>query len=745
MKFISTLRKILTWIINVIKGNPLPRFENKPKDEEILGTKRDELDVTLEVIEGEIPKDLRGVLYVMGQVGTVNSGGLPYSETLPDGSYNREFGSPIMNGDGMAMSVDFNSDQPLFKSRLMKTPCYYADEASKYGTEHHKLLGFRNFGITRMSLVLGGRNELNTAVIPVRFKYMDKPALLVTYDVGRPFAMDPVTLELITPVGKNKEWVTAEPEQVPWPFGIVQTTAHPMFDPKTSEFFTVNYKRESSDSSSILKDKSLHHARHNANIFERKLERLAKKLHLHSDMNHVRNRVSQFFNNLDEEITGEGTKVNPTPGDCAVYLWRWDGETVPEKWLLKDENGGWLQIKECMHQTGITENHLVLTDCSFKFSVDLLLNNPFPENQTIDRFIRWMLAYPMVPHTKTYVVKRTDLVAGKSEITAYALDESIPVETIHYSCDYKEKDGKINLYGIHNAAVCVAEWIRSYDINQITGKPVDMDFVGMFAIFSMDLSRVGKWVIDPKNAKLLTEESKEFCEAGNMDGPELGPNTWAASLYAHRGLTDAYEVNDEIKYMWYVAAGTDSRLATEFIYELYKNYPNRKLAVDQVIEATKKGLPFTLNRLNTQTWEVDQVFQPAPLQYCRSIQFIPRTPANTANDPQLDGYLVLTMQIGTKTKKGTTKYHSEFWLFDALDITKGPIAKLTNKELLFCFTLHTAWIPEAVTSEWKYNIDIKEDYAEIIDNLPIGDKQMVQAFFTKNVYPHFKVKRKSKA
>ena len=212
-------------------------------------------------------------------------------------------------------AIRLYADKPTFKSRLMKTPCYYADEASKYGTKHHDLIGFKNFGISRMSLLLGARNEANTAVIPVQFDYMTNPGLLVTYDVGRPFVMDPVSLELLTPVGHNREWMNAQPAQVPWPFGVVQTTAHPMFDPNTSEFFTVNYVRESNEPHAVLKDKSVHHARHNATKFEEKLEELADKLHLHSDIAHVREKVTHFFHNLDDYIAGKRSKENTTTGE----------------------------------------------------------------------------------------------------------------------------------------------------------------------------------------------------------------------------------------------------------------------------------------------------------------------------------------------------------------------------------------------------------------------------------------------
>jgi carotenoid cleavage dioxygenase-like enzyme len=733
MNLTNIFKRLWKWIKSLFKGDPLPHQIVKPKNKALLGTSRNEVDVALNIIEGEIPDGLTGVFYAMTQVGSVNSGGLPFPEYNSDGSYNHEYGSPMMNGDGMCMAVYFNEDGPRAKTSIMKTPCYYADEATKWGTEHHSILGFKNFGITRMSLALGGRNELNTAVVPVKFNYQDEPALLATYDVGRPFAFDPVSLDLQTPVGKNTNWKTAEPAQVPWPFGIVQTSAHPMFDPITAEFFTVNYVRDSG--SNVLQEKTLHHKKHNPIKFKEKLEALADELHGHHDRSHVQQRVQDFFHNLDAEITGKGHKVNPMQGDCEVYLWRWDGEKEPHQWLLHDQNGNLLEIKECMHQLGITENHIILTDCSFKFSIDLLVSNPFPESQKIDEFVRWMLAYPMVPNTKTYLVKRSDLDLKSNVATAVMLDKEIPAETIHYSCDYAEKDGKIKLYGMHNTAVCMAEWLRPYDINKLTGQPIDPEVVSLFAIGSMDLSRIGKWVMDAENGKLLEDESKVFCEPGDVNGKLLGPNTWSLSLNTHRGLNDALEVNREIKWMWYIATGTDERALSNFIYDMYEEYEHRIYPVEDVLEATRKNLPFTLIRLNTEDWEADQVYQADPLTYFRSIQFIPKSPATPGVDPQLDGFVMVTVQVGEGTQENAT-YTSQFWVFDAQDIEKGPLVKLQNDALQFCFSLHSAWIPKAAPSTWKYNIDIEEDYNEVIEKCM--DKEFIQQFFDDNVYPHFK-------
>ena len=104
-------------------------------------------------------------------------------------------------------------------------------------------------GILRFSEKLGARNQLNTAFLPMKFSEEEGYRLLATWDIGRPYEIDPETLEVITPVGSNSEWRAMNPLmadlpfQPPFPFPLVQGSAHPCFDFHTKEMFTVNTGR----------------------------------------------------------------------------------------------------------------------------------------------------------------------------------------------------------------------------------------------------------------------------------------------------------------------------------------------------------------------------------------------------------------------------------------------------------------------------------------------------------------------
>ena len=173
------------------------------------------LNIDLNILSGALPDDMTGHAFVT------------YPHPMGDGS-------PQFIGDGMVIRLDFEPDRVGLFREVVRTPCFYADVATR-GTDH----GFQRAGMARMSLTLGARNSLNT-----NFLVMDD-RLFLAYDGGRPWELDAETLQPITPVGAFDEWTSMMPSWVswlrPWPFPIVLTSAHPVREPRTGEMFTVNF------------------------------------------------------------------------------------------------------------------------------------------------------------------------------------------------------------------------------------------------------------------------------------------------------------------------------------------------------------------------------------------------------------------------------------------------------------------------------------------------------------------------
>jgi hypothetical protein len=253
----------------------------------------------------------------------------------------------------------------------------------------------------------------------------------------------------------------------------------------------------------------------------------------------------------------------------------------------------------------------------------------------------------------------------------------------------------------------------------------------------MDISRIGKWKIDAENLTLLEDQSSVYGEPGRYEQENLGPNTWAISLYGYRDMLSAEKPVNEIKKIWYLTDGTTKNLLTEFVYNLYKDYPHRKISTDLIKKLTEKELPFGMTRLNVETMQPEEYYQFDRNVFPRGVHFIGKKTPTPNVAPELDGYLVSPVQVGNSTTSPTA-YNSEFWVFDAQNISKGPICRLSHPKIKFAFTLHTSWIPAANPSDQKYIIPVKSDYDEVLKNLELGiDRELLKKFFEKNVYPHF--------
>ena len=215
-------------------------FACAPFPKSVLLVNRQEFKAVELTIDGTLPEDLCGHAFVIGPAGFVDSRPLPNTNTIHPASD----GTPLFNGDAMIYRLDFDradAQQVRLTSNIVKTPCFYTDRASIPGTAYEEF-GYKNYGLARLSLALGFRNQVNTAFLPMRFSEEEGERLLVTWDAGRPYEIDTETLEVATPIGWNVEW--RDQIELPMPFGIAMTAAHAFFDPYTADagkMFTVNY------------------------------------------------------------------------------------------------------------------------------------------------------------------------------------------------------------------------------------------------------------------------------------------------------------------------------------------------------------------------------------------------------------------------------------------------------------------------------------------------------------------------
>ena len=734
--------------------NPVDGPAVAPMDQ-LLSATREELDVDLEVIEGEAPTDAHGHIFINSAVGSVNSGGLPYPKYEGDGSLDGEWNTPIFNGDGYVVRLDFNQPGKVhLRTGLMKTPSYYADEALREGgpaREDKKFSKwyFKNRGMARMNMQLGQRNQANVAVVPVQFKDDPVPRMLATYEAGRPWEINPENLKIIAPVGKSEDYDSLVPNWFwRYVFPAVMTTAHPVFDPYTKDFYICNFVQGVRNFVGF--------SRLMASL-DRDPERVAKRLE--EKLDKVREKENQeeamkeledwLTNSSDEEFEAADARNREEeflpfleklvekvyPGDYVNVL-RWNGHPDLKKWRVRC-NGKDISINNNMHQMGITKDYLILSNSTFNNNVSMMFNYLFPQFPKLEEKMRAIISRPQNPHADLYFIRREDL---KDDVdVVHATHARIPLETVHFSCNYANPDDKITIMTAHNTANCPAEWVRHYDRKKFNGEEMHPHIHGYMAVGQMDIGRVGRYVFNAKTGQVVEEETSVLFETGDIEHPEkIGPHTWGVGLYTFRGYEEVDHRPDNIGNIYWQVFGLDKNYLSEFVWGLYEQYPNRKVSVEDIERLTKQGVPIGLARVDHAAKELklEDFFMFEADHHLRSVQFLPRKTRTEGVPADMDGYVMCTMTVPLPDQ--VLKYRSEVWLWDAADLAKGPICKLHHPSFRFAYTFHSVWTQSAGATNPKNQIGIIDDIDDMVKWIGNPVRQVkVEEFMDKYVYPHF--------
>lgn len=403
-------------------------------------------------VSESLPEDLEGHVFIVGPAGSLESKGQG-NIVVPtfDGWTHLFF------GDGMIYRLDFhhsgqvddNSDKnsenyiedkklakgdAFLSTKLIKTPDYYVDKALLPGGDYdprsinsknshssenlpwsrveYRESKFYDSVITRLSFRLGGRNLLNTALLPM--KPNNKPAkerLLLVWDAGRPYEINPYTLDLVGPVGFNKDWqplieinqlsrffralhqgLRRDPclrqilpkRDIPLltqVFPITLAVAHPVYAPDKDIVYVVNATKSLPTMLSI--PRTLPNFKRG--IFEafenNSLPKWIYKILPCSDQESLPKLIQyilwlfirfiisivNFIINLLSYSEKDGKKLG---GEDHLYLYRWDGKGArirdTDKWEVVNSRGCPIKIPHSLHQMGITRDYIILSDSSFK-------------------------------------------------------------------------------------------------------------------------------------------------------------------------------------------------------------------------------------------------------------------------------------------------------------------------------------------------------------------------------------------
>ncbi|NJO94424.1 MAG: hypothetical protein HC820_09025 [Hydrococcus sp. RM1_1_31] len=288
--------------------------------------------------------------------------------------------------------------------------------------------------------------------------------LLLTYDAGRPYEIDPDSLKVVTPVGSNREWRSAIP--IKQPFAAHLSTAHPTYEAFTEEMFTINYGRSVMNLlDTVPFFDRINELPNDVDAILGSVTRFIGRDFLQPLFQQTRQIFEATFGLFEKSI--ESIVGIDVPN--FLYLIRWDGKGDLERWRLVLPNGLPVKIEQSVHQIGVTEDYLIIIDTAFKVGVEQLLNNPLPDSEQIENSLRVLLTRPQSPESNIYIVRRRDLINGQrpaqcdTEVIVTAKKVVLPLESIHFLNDYVNPDGKITLHIAHNCATDVSEVVRSYD------------------------------------------------------------------------------------------------------------------------------------------------------------------------------------------------------------------------------------------------------------------------------------------
>jgi len=696
----------------------------------IMKASREEInELELEIFEQEsnelisvenLPDDLSGHVFICAP--------LPYG----DGSF-------VLNGDGMIYRLDLVAGKTKLKTKIAKTPCYYADLAiQNQPNKYPSNFKFHNGGSSRMSQVLGSRNQLNTAFLKTSEK------LFITFDAGRPYEIDPSSLEILEPIGSTKNWQ----ENVFYTiFDAYFNPAHPVIDLKglksnksvnyQENLFTINY-------STGYKGKLKKHIIPILQWIKNMLNMVKKQIPIKMNINKLINFI-QFHLGYTKLVFFDFITKNFHSLEMILP----DGQIVSPE--------------QTIHQMAITEDYIIFMDIAFKIEwsqifspfwlkyiikfkkniikiINILCLFQFSQNRSnvknilsvIDRCIysKFLQFIPPEPYTNLYIVNRKLLSNKIREKHQYNHNQievkkvTIPFEVSHFSVDYSNPDNKIILHVGHNNGSDVTESIRKYDLPVRENKLVQK-LVGMM-VGTTDLGRLARYIIDAETG--IVNDAKIISD------PRF---TWSLSVYTHRELCNQSmnETADTVKNIYWMSWGFSWKNIPKRIYKFYQNSRFRHIHHTQLPEDSK---PTQLLRLDTEKMEIVDSFEFPYGHFACTPQFIPSSlPCPEGKDLSIHGYIICV--VLADNPDNSNQPQDEFWILHADDFNNKPVYRLRSPHLDLGLTIHSTWLENINKEKYSENqrrqkreISVYEDYRESIKNRP-----KIKELFDDFVYSNF--------
>lgn len=690
-----------------------------------------------------LPADLQGSVFIIAPVASIDAPPVnPEDRKVVLPAY--DGWTSLLNGDGMIYRLDFNTGQATLSSRFVNTPSHYADRIT-HNEPAYNNLRFINLEVARTSLALGQANQINTAFLPLRYPGQTSDRLLVTWDAGRPYEIDPDSLKIIAPVGSLADWSSLIDLPVKFVFPQMMTSAHPAFDPVTGEMFTTNVVKSLSTLIAI------------ASVFPFEVQKwLSQELANYPNClaKLILNIANPFIDRLTQFLTKKvldfckflENTVGIGSDDC-LYLLCWDGKDSLQKWPIVLAGDRPVSIQQTVHQMGITEDYILIADTSFKIVIeDLLpaLNTLQPQNrkrllsknkesqkqeiQDLIKKLRPYLTYPQSPDTYLYIIDRQQLknLPPGSKIQAQSI--KLEREFAHFLADYEnhtDTNGNkiITINAALNTATDAAEFIHSDDTSYYKNDEINSQLQALAGMLTSGLAvnRSGFYQISIDGEDNVNLEREEM-----LDLEKAQENTWYLALYAYQIDRPTEPFRD----IYQLSFGTWTNMLTELVYQMYEYYPyrERKEKLSTITDKIKQGVPATLSHLKVDTnarkgkvLKIVDSYQFEIGYFASSPQFVPYTNPETGK-PQ--NFIVCTVvhsdnllshTDGQFDNSNSWSNNSEIWMFEVDRLREGPQYRLSHSQLNLGVTLHTTWLPKAAPVPTR-DYNVREDFQKAVED-----------------------------
>lgn len=462
--------------------------------------------------------------------------------------------------------------------------------------------------------------------------------LAVTSDIDRPWIIDKDSLKAITPVGRRNEWL-------------------PMLSKNAGEVMG-----------------SLFAGYNNSHV-------------IYTD--HQTGEVFMVNYQLAE---GNGS-------EHPVKLMRWDGYHDFEKWIVVDDDGQEIEIKQSVHELVFTRDYILLADTAFAAGTEM--------------FTPWKNAKLPFQKTVVHMIDRRDLILGNKTVSSKKIIVDKPC--IHLIAEYENPNDKITLYMLHTPATNTAETFRRYD-RDLNGNLFPKHLIGYGTLPVLDLSSVGKHLIDVSQSEIQSKYISDM------------PYCWGPYVYTYMGRQiKNYDGQD----LFIMFKGFSRAMLPQRILNAYKNVNARQMPLEKMIEGEGIHHNNSICRISTKDFAIADayIFPDKVLLYTISTL--------DSKDENASGYLIAG--VVTDDIAGEQSSGHEYWIFNADDLAKGPICKLGHVSLNNSTLFHAIYIPKHVEEklnqkEVSYHIPIREDYPK--EELEKWDQSVLECF-EELIYPLF--------